>query len=612
MAVIEDASDEEEGELGVPALGADMDGADEAHVDGVPLLPAWMQGAGPPANGATAALLIGVGGALPVGATAAGAATGGLVPDGAGAAEDTPGGGMAGEADGGTGDAAGEGPAPWSGWAVNLTGGDGLPVWMAQPFGPAAGNPGGAAGAGAPDQPAAATNPGGAANGGGAPLQQLMMMGEAGLNQLVQLVQQLEGSFGWPERTPNHADDKEILDGAVSNARPSHVAIQTCAALAVHRLATIVHAASGGALAPTAASGSKASASNAGASAHPLAVVEPAKTVPWEVAVVVAQCQLVAGGEAALTPLRNVLCLCDRASRHSFPPGGRLAWAEQRAPARQMHTVCAECGGTTRLLCAPTILEPAPEQPDQPISLGTAWGVTEGATASRWISAAANPAPMDQAAALAQGALSLPPLRGTWRLPTLEVRSAPGWKSCRHFHMCSATGRATRHRLSGFHSFRTAVADEWVLRGEAHYDLHIEVLREPCALAVGAVTPAAMVNCDFGWAPGAAGSRREHAWGYLMEAKRSTPDEPAQGRHVSFGGSGTDGVERVTECSGGRPLPAARPGDTIHARLNPTEGKIQITLRGVSIELALPQTDAGQPLALAVGLKYASDSLILR
>lgn len=617
VAVIEDASDEEELH-GLAGMEASSDSAEEASADGAPALPGLVQTAGPSADGAAPA---GAGDESPDdSATAGGAAA---ADGGAGLeAEDTLGGGVAGEADGGAASVvAGGAGAPWSAWTVNLADEDGLPVWMAQPFGPAtgAGDPGGAAGGGGegPHGPASAANTGDAAGGGGggAPLQQLMMMGETGLNQLVQLVQQLEGSFGWPERTPSLADDKEILDGAVEHARQSHVAIQTCAALAVHRLATLVHSASRRALAP-------AAASNTGslAYAHTQAGNEPNPTVPWELAVVVAQCQLVAGGEAALTSLRHVLCLCDRASRHSFPHGGRLAWAEQGVPTRRLHAVCAECGGTTRLLCTPTMLEPAPEPLDPPSSFGrtpTRHAVSEGraaarATEMRLGGTAADSAAGGQPAATEQRGLGRPPARGTWRLPPLEVRSASGWNSCRHFHHCSTTGRVTRHRLSGFHSFRTAVVDEWVLRGEAHYDLQVEVLREPCALAVGAVTPAAMVNCDFGWAPGATGSRREHAWGYVMEARRGTPDDPAQGRQIWLGGSGTDGVERVTVCSSGQPLPAAQPGDTIHVRLSPTEAKIEITLRGISMGLALPEADAGQPLALAVGLKYASDSVILR
>ena len=170
----------------------------------------------------------------------------------------------------------------------------------------------------------------------------------------------------------------------------------------------------------------------------------------------------------------------------------------------------------------------------------------------------------------------------------------------------------TRHRLSGFHSFRTAVADEWLIRGEVEYAVRVDTLREPCAIAVGAITPAALVNCDFGWAPGSAGVRREHSWGYVMEEARADGEEaPPSTRAVSLGGSGTDGVKRVDALPDGRPLPSARRGDTFRVRLSPASGRVEITLRGASMVLSLPASDAGQPLALAVGLKYAADSVTL-
>ena len=59
------------------------------------------------------------------------------------------------------------------------------------------------------------------------------------------------------------------------------------------------------------------------------------------------------------------------------------------------------------------------------------------------------------------------------------------------------------------------------------------------------------------------------------------------------------------------PLPSARRGDTFRVRLSPASGRVEITLRGASMVLSLPASDAGQPLALAVGLKYAADSVTL-
>ena len=115
------------------------------------------------------------------------------------------------------------------------------------------------------------------------------------------------------------------------------------------------------------------------------------RALPWEVSVLVGQQAVVEGGEEALTPLRGVLCMCSsRPTRTSWPPAGRLSWGEQRGSraAQPVHALCSECGGTTRLTCSPSVLEPAAGGP-----------------------------------------------RSLWRLPPASFCSASGWKESRHFHL---------------------------------------------------------------------------------------------------------------------------------------------------------------------------------
>ena len=97
----------------------------------------------------------------------------------------------------------------------------------------------------------------------------------------------------------------------------------------------------------------------------------------------------------------------------------------------------------------------------------------------------------------------------------------------------------------------------------------------------------------------------------MEEARADGEEAPPSTRAVSLGGSDTDGVERIDALPDGRPLPSARRGDTFRVRLSPASGRVEITLRGASMVLSLPASGAGQPLALAVGLKYAADSVTL-
>eukprot|EP00592_Proboscia_alata_P027484 CAMPEP_0194451008 /NCGR_PEP_ID=MMETSP0176-20130528/131059_1 /TAXON_ID=216777 /ORGANISM="Proboscia alata, Strain PI-D3" /LENGTH=365 /DNA_ID=CAMNT_0039278393 /DNA_START=29 /DNA_END=1126 /DNA_ORIENTATION=- len=94
----------------------------------------------------------------------------------------------------------------------------------------------------------------------------------------------------------------------------------------------------------------------------------------------------------------------------------------------------------------------------------------------------------------------------------------PLWMVNRHFQMNPNTTVATRHRMSGFHSFRTVLCNQWVTSGSVSYILQFK-LSYPHSFGVGIVTPEATVNLDTGWCAGTKGWK--HAWGLCVEGRRS-------------------------------------------------------------------------------------------
>ena len=90
------------------------------------------------------------------------------------------------------------------------------------------------------------------------------------------------------------------------------------------------------------------------------------------------------------------------------------------------------------------------------------------------------------------------PLNGAiWPLSASTVSSPhpARWKNCRHFHRERRNDRgdsgelsAVRHRASGLHSFRTIVANEWILSGSRSYELYFEQLEPPFAAGIGVGT----------------------------------------------------------------------------------------------------------------------------
>merc|ERR1712008_370350 len=134
------------------------------------------------------------------------------------------------------------------------------------------------------------------------------------------------------------------------------------------------------------------------------------------------------------------------------------------------------------------------------------------------------------------------------------------------------------------------------------------------AIAIGAVTPRANVNSDTAWAVGT--NDREHAWGYCMER---TQREAGLANHehreqralpaavkVIYGGPGAVMISPDEN----RTLPLVREGDTIIAMLEPMKGRLTLKVGTTdTVHLQLPGSAVGQPLALAVSLKYAGDAV---
>lgn len=159
---------------------------------------------------------------------------------------------------------------------------------------------------------------------------------------------------------------------------------------------------------------------------------------------------------------------------------------------------------------------------------------------------------------------------------TLAVRAT--FKDCRHFHIEPGGTRgpcAVRHRMSGLHSFRTIVAGEWLLSGAVTYEVRLDLLRAPLAVAVGCVTPRCAVNGDVAWAPGTRGCRG--AWGVAIEGCSAPEDEPAheiralpEAERVQVGGQLQPGGGWRTWPISADLVPPLLPGDVLRCTLDAT------------------------------------------
>jgi len=85
-----------------------------------------------------------------------------------------------------------------------------------------------------------------------------------------------------------------------------------------------------------------------------------------------------------------------------------------------------------------------------------------------------------------------------------------------------------RHRMSGYHSFRTAVCKEWVVRGTIAYRIRFTKLTAPFSCGIGVVTPKTDINSDVAWCPGTRGWK--NAWGLCIEGT-DDDDNPRDNNH---------------------------------------------------------------------------------
>ena len=223
---------------------------------------------------------------------------------------------------------------------------------------------------------------------------------------------------------------------------------------------------------------------------------------------------------------------------------------------------------------------------------------------------------------------------------------AVAFRPCRHFMRERAAGAqvgqndirsAVRHRMSGWHSFRTIVANEWLIRGCVTYEITLDCLgslSSPVAVGIGCVTPSCKVNIDTAWAPGTRGWA--DCWGFCIEENPS--DDDVDSLHESralgsaravFGGQfDDDGVPGVWDLGDELNL---RTGDVLLVTLD--AGRAWRDVNGgdhVDRELTLQvwrndtrayakclrglcgTAEIEEPLALAVALKYANDGVHVR
>lgn len=310
--------------------------------------------------------------------------------------------------------------------------------------------------------------------------------------------------------------------------------------------------------------------------------------LPAEVMATIAE---MACGVEAVAPL---LCDCTE-YRHVRRT---LGWTEAEAAASPVLTVCARCGKICLGRCTPRVR-------------------------------------------LGDGG-------GAYNLSKVVVSvGAVAFKPCRHFMLEEAAGPrrgdedvrcAVRHRMSGLHSFRTIVANEWVVRGRVTYQVVLESLRSlesPVAIGIGCVVPSCAVNCDTAWAPGTRGWAG--CWGFCVEEHPSDEDDPSlheiralAAARATFGGQFNPAPGRPGTWVEGPDL-NARSGDVLHATIDThhlwkdVDGNrhvhrqfgLEIWRDGArvfasTLEGLEGHRDAGEPLALAVALKYANDGVRLR
>lgn len=228
-------------------------------------------------------------------------------------------------------------------------------------------------------------------------------------------------------------------------------------------------------------------------------------------------------------------------------------------------------------------------------------------------------------------ALRLDGQRQALRPVRVRRAEAAKWHPCRHFQSEvigvpsgdplarraePRPGRvAVRHRMSGLHSFRTVVCDEWVAEGTARYRVSFPQLTHPTAAGIGVVTTEANVNSDVAWCAGTRGWA--NAWGLCVENEDASAGHNEIRaldalRRASFGGRGATSDTPEDE------LPSIDARDVFDVEVDATRRTLTISKRtpdvehGRPIRMQIPSTvrppRTHPELALAVALKFAGDS----
>ena len=334
---------------------------------------------------------------------------------------------------------------------------------------------------------------------------------------------------------------------------------------------------------------------------------------------------LVAEMACSIEDVRPHLCSCTVSSQEVRQQVGFMDWMAPSSISSSTLVLCARCGKIRVCRCTPRV-----HMSDASVSENTLSPVAVGA-------------------------------------------GAVGFKLNRHFMLERAIRFevdhcfAVRHRLSGLHSFRTILANEWIVRGRVTYDVHLELqtstarrstsLGAPAAVGIGCVTPSCDVNCDTAWAPGTRGW--QGAWGVCIEEIQSEDSSLHEiraigpslravlGGQCNLGVSDVDGTGRLVPvgdgmlswCDPASPPAASsdpdgteampswevRSGDVLRATIGRVAGafapafaleiwrdgacKARCELRGLCSMGPDGFPGRREPLALAVALKYANDAV---
>lgn len=218
-------------------------------------------------------------------------------------------------------------------------------------------------------------------------------------------------------------------------------------------------------------------------------------------------------------------------------------------------------------------------------------------------------------------------------LGMLHVRArAPTWDPNRHFHVELNDTRVVRHRVSGFHSFRTVVCDEMVVKGVVTCRIRFrrrsrhQTTTWPFSCGVGVVTPRADINSEIAWCPGTRGWK--DAWGLCIEGRANPSASPYHGMRAMDENMVLGGVGKKTVTNGNVLTDLGTGADfritidatnrclEIEASLlndndNESGGKRTNPCAFFRIDLEEEEKQKDQPLILTVSLKFAGDEAVL-